>query len=113
MDMERVVRIVVLTLLGTGFMSGTLISHGLGQPKGKPLAETEDSISATAGPQSCTVQSLLDTSNCDQTWSNYKSGYQTCVRDAAKQFWKEFACSDDALRKLQYSCRACEKQFRK
>ncbi|HEY6348557.1 MAG TPA: hypothetical protein VI636_04025 [Candidatus Angelobacter sp.] len=66
-----------------------------------------------AAMQSCTPQTLLDSSNCDKSWDNYKDGYRACVTDMAKHWWREKACSDEALTKLQYSCRDCERRYRK
>ena len=46
-----------------------------------------------AAMQSCTPQTLLDTSNCDKSWDNYKDGYRACVTDMANISWVLVSCS--------------------
>lgn len=64
--------------------------------------------------QSCnTPLRLLEQSNCDRNWNNYKEGYQDCVMNAAKWFWKEYACSWNSVEKLNKACEGCAKTYKK
>jgi Fic family protein len=67
-----------------------------------------------ATAQSCnTPLRLLEQSDCDTNWDNYKEGYQDCVMNAAKWFWKEYACSWESVEKLNKSCEGCAKTYKK
>lgn len=112
---------------GIAFLPALLLFVAIGKPlkahePNQPNQELAESPSAgsdsNAGPidppaQSCTWGSLLSTSNCGQTWGDYKDGYRACVENAAKFFWRNYACSADALEKLQRTCRRCEAMFAK
>jgi hypothetical protein len=84
MGVQKIVRIVVLMLLVSGVMGGLLISHDLGQPKGRPLSISTNTTAAT--PQSCTVQTLLDTSNCDQTLERLQKRLPGMCQGCCKTF---------------------------
>ncbi|MDP2928179.1 MAG: hypothetical protein Q8N80_05225 [Candidatus Omnitrophota bacterium] len=67
-----------------------------------------------ASAQSCnTPLRLLEQSNCDRNWDNYKEGYEYCVMNAAKWFWKEYACSWNSVEKLNKTCEGCAKTYKK
>lgn len=61
----------------------------------------------------CDAEYIIGASTCDQKWENYKSGYKTCVYDAAKFFAKEYHCLPTSVEKLGYSCKDCERRFKK
>lgn len=56
---------------------------------------------------------LLEQSNCDTNYENYKEGYKYCVHNAAKWFFKNYNCSWDAVEKLNKACEGCEKTYKK
>lgn len=56
---------------------------------------------------------LLEQSNCDTNYENYKEGYKYCVHNAAKWFWENYACSWDAVEKLNKACEGCERTYKK
>lgn len=67
-----------------------------------------------ASAQSCNNPlRLLEQSNCDKNWDNYKEEYQDCVMNAARWFWKEYACSWNSVEKLNKSCEGCAKIYKK
>ncbi|MDP3029412.1 MAG: hypothetical protein Q8O04_07950 [Deltaproteobacteria bacterium] len=56
---------------------------------------------------------LLEQSNCNTNYENYKEGYKNCVHEAAKWFWKNYACSWESVEKLNKACEGCEKTYKK
>lgn len=73
-----------------------------------------NSYPSGAFAQSCnTPLRLLDQSSCDRKWENYKEGYQDCVMNSAKWFWKEYACSWNSVEKLNKACEGCARTYKK
>lgn len=69
--------------------------------------------SAQKRADTCDAEYIIGASSCDQKWDNYKSGYKACVYDAARFFAKEYHCLPTGVEKLGFSCKDCEKRFKK
>jgi hypothetical protein len=56
---------------------------------------------------------LLEQSDCDTNYENYKEGYKYCVQNAAKWFFKNYDCSWESVEKLNKACEGCKVTYKK
>lgn len=61
----------------------------------------------------CNANMVIGLSSCDINYSEYKSGYEACVYDAAGWFARQYGCLPVAGEKLSYSCTDCARRFPK